>query len=167
MTKHSFTVKEGEITGYQSGSSVPPGGVEVTQDDLDAYRSARNTIRAEGDSRLPQWDGASVVIPEDTRTLYRVTAVNEDHAKAKVPVIDADGIDVFTFTIERMADATTVQTSFQDELVLRLMNDEPWRCKFTDGVAVKALTSKEPGRFYIVSERGHRLVAPLVFLAAR
>lgn len=167
MAKYAFTLDGQDIVGWSSGKALPDGATEVTQADVDLYRAIKAEIKSEEDERRPQWIGSQVVKPSDTRSLYRVSTTTINHPRAGVPVIDADGISTLPIKIERMTDSTTPDVKFQAELILSLMDGEPWRCDFTNGVALKLFKTTTPSRYRIASGRGHRLIAPLVFIAAR
>ena len=166
MTVYSFSVSVAdEIGGWQSGASLPTGNVEVTQADITAYNDAQQTLRSQGRSERPLWLLGAVSIPTDVRPIFRLSCNRANDAQLSAPVLDADGVDGVTVTLEKMSDDTTVDTTLQGPLILTTASGRTWRFTFVDGVATKVFKTSVSGSFDVESNPSFRLLAPFKLVA--
>lgn len=167
MFREDFVNDPVDIVGNKSGKGAPSASsIEVDDAMMRTYRGVQGELRTSGRSTLAQWNGVTVVAPSDGRMLFRFTPDRNNHPKFGVPVMDADGVDMVTITIEKMTNLTTVDTTFNATRIFLLENGDAWRVTFVDGVTSKEVRMTKSGLVDLIRQNNqYRVNEPLSLLA--
>jgi hypothetical protein len=163
----SFSLDGTKIVGWQSGKTVPPSNVEVTDADRAAYSAAQTSMHADGRNDRPEWDGSQVVVPVDTRPIIRVTSPAPIDPQIGVAVIDADGVDEAIITITKLVSQSDSNTDTGFNSTVRLLlNNRLVRLDFTSGIATKTFKSTSFKEFELKSSPRFKVETPFRIMAA-
>lgn len=148
------------VTGWQrssKASSVPDDTSEtlfreVTDAQLKDLSDKQAQMREAGRSDSVVVQNGELVIPEDTRPLFRVTP-NATEVDIATPV---------TLTIEALNSDGSLRAGLNTTLNWRTLNGRVFKLTFVNGVATKDIVMNASGDWHIKSEAGYRVESEVV-----
>ena len=152
-------VSTNKIVGTQRGPEliVAPVGrrhIERTDAEMDTYHALYNEMRVDGRSSALVEIAGIVSIEADTRPYVDVSVDKTE--------IDADGVDIVTLTVQILAPDGTPTTAFNGNFKALLFGEFWVRLNFTNGVAVKPLSTVRSGVYELKSTNDYKVKTSVV-----
>lgn len=164
-----LVIDKDEIIGWhESGkaTAVPPDEgdrhyEDATNNTLYAdYVAARATLKADGRTDRPKWNGSAVVIDADTRPLIHVSVTDRsvDPTENAILMDEAD-TDSVNLRVE-----STSHPNYSGSTLLEIKTDSgerKVRLNFSNGIATRTLNIKTPGEYLFTSSARYKVANPL------